>query len=86
MDIKGKSSSLLLPRGRLGSTLPPFSHVYSIALNFTSWPPSPGEAQIMSEVGKVGHSLKSSWIVIAVGAGENMGPGEEPKHKTQKIS
>lgn len=38
----------------------------------------------MSEVGKVGHSLKSSWIVIAVGPGENTGPGEEPKHETQK--
>lgn len=38
----------------------------------------------MSEVGKVGHSLKPSWIVIVVGPGENTGPGEEPKHETQK--
>ena len=36
LDIKGKSNSLLLPRGRLGSELPLFPHIYSIALNFIS--------------------------------------------------
>lgn len=81
LDIKAKSNSLLLPQGRLGSELPSFPHIHSIALNFISWPPSRGKAQLVSEVGKVGQDPKLSWMVIAVGAGENRGPGEEPKYK-----